>query len=199
MLRPDHLAELEIAASLLAWSRLPLKFSDAEYLRKAEAIMPRLHNPTLRKLVRDRLIQRTVVAALRRREAGQDAPPPNEIWGYGEMAEHIRKNWRDPSFGLGPSYKWIATLKDQLAAGDAAAAERTLLERVWRQALRLAGMHDFDFEAVALYVMRWHLLDRWTRYDAELAAARFGDLIAEALDAAPQLHQLDHDEKEAAA
>jgi len=38
---------------------------------------------------------------------------------------------------------------------------------------------------VALYVVRWHLLDRWTRYDAEGAAVRFGKLIADALDAAP--------------
>lgn len=199
MLSPEHRAEIAAAGDLLVWARLPLLTSDADYIRRAEEALPKIRNPTLRRLVLDRLAQRTAIAALRRREAGGEAPPAGEVWGYGDVAARIRKNWRDPVFGLGPAYRWLAPLKERLAAGDAAGAERIILENAWRQALRLANPHDFDFEAVAIYVARWNLLDRWTRYDAEIAAARFGDLIGEALDAARQSQLLDFDDKEAAA
>lgn len=199
MLSPAHQAELSAASELLVWSRLPLLTSDEDYLRLAAATLPKLSNPTVRRLVLDRLAQRTVVAALRRREAGQDAPAADLVWGYGEVASRIRKHWREPGFGLGPAFKWVLPLKEMIAAGDAAGVERMLLENAWRTALRLANPHDFDFEAVAIYVARWHLLIRWTRYDAEVAAARFGELIAEALDDARQSNQLDLDDREAAA
>jgi hypothetical protein len=185
MLRPEHLAELEAAASLLAWPRQPLLETDAEFVGKARKVMPTLESETVRRLVDDRLELRTVIAALRRRHAGQDAPAASEVWGSGRYGDRIRANWREPRFGLGQSLKWVLRAKGKLDKGDAAGLERILLEAAWRQADRLVGAHDFDFEAVALYVVRWNLLDRWTRYDAEAAAARFGALVAEALDVAP--------------
>jgi hypothetical protein len=36
-----------------------------------------------------------------------------------------------------------------------------------------------------MYLVRWELLERWTRYDAEAAAARFSSLVDDALAAAP--------------
>lgn len=57
----------------------------------------------------------------------------------------------------------------------------------------MVGAHDFDFEAVALYVVRWDLLERWTRYDAEAAAARFSTLVADALNAASSTLKTDAD------
>ncbi len=199
MLRPEHMNEMQAAYDVLAWSKFPLSTNDSDFVNKAKAIVPKIKNTVLRKLVHDRLIQRTVVAALRRREAGQDAPVASENWGYGDIVSRIRANWRDPSFGLGPSYKWILALKDKLSSNDSSGAERTLLEASWRQALRLAVNNDFDFDAVVIYVARWNLLDSWTRYDAELAAARFGEMVDEALHAAPQLLALAVEDKEAAA
>lgn len=198
MLRPEHLAEIVAARGMLAWSHLPLLMSDDACIRQAETVMPALRNPTLRQLVQDRLTIRTVIAALRRREAGQDAPPADGLWGYGNVVGRIRKNWRDPAFGLGSRFRWIPPLRDKMSGGDAAGAERTILELAWRQADRLAGSHQFDFEAVAIYATRWNLLDRWTRYDAEIAAARFGELVSEAMATAPELDQPGVDGKEAA-
>jgi hypothetical protein len=140
-----------------------------------------------------------VIAALRRRAAGQDAPPAGEIWGYGRYVERIRANWREPAFGLDRSLRWILPVKERLDKDDVGGVERILLETAWRQADSLVGAHDFDFEAVALYVVRWNLLDRWTRYDAEAAAARFGELVTDALDAAPASLKTDADLMEAAA
>ena len=48
-------------------------------------------------------------------------------------------------------------------------------------------------------MVRWILLDRWTRYDAEAAAARFDQLVDDALDAAPASLKTNADLMEAAA
>ena len=79
----------------------------------------------------------------------------------------------------------MVAAREKLERGDTAGLERIALEAAWRQAARMQEGHQFDFEAVALYVIRWNILDRWTRYDAEAAAARFSDLVDAALKAAP--------------
>lgn len=199
MLRPEHFAEIQAAASLLAWERQAMLTTDADFVSKAQKVIPTLKSETLRGLVHDQLEQRTVLAALRRRHAGQDAPAAGEIWGYGRYVDRIRAHWREPGFGLGQSLNWLLPAKDKLDKSDAAGLERILLEAAWRQADRLVGAHDFDFEAIALYVLRWDLLDRWTRYDAEAAAARFDTLVADALSAAPAILKTDADLMRAAA
>lgn len=185
MLRPDHFAEILAAASLLSWQRQTMLTTDADFLSRARKVIPTLKSETLRQLVHDQLEQRTVLAALRRRHARRDAPTASEVWGYGRYVDRIRANWREPAFSLGQLLKWVLPAKDRLDKSDAAGLERILLEAAWRHADRLVGAHDFDFEAVAFYVVRWDVLDRWTRYDAEAAAARFGALVADALNGAP--------------
>ena len=193
MLRPEHFAEIQEAANVLAWSRHAMLTTDADFVRHARKVIPTLKSETLRRLVHDQLEQRTVLAALRRRHIGQDAPAAAEIWGYGRYVDRICANWRQPDFGLGQSVKWLLPAKDMLDKEDAAGLERILLETAWRRADRMVGAHNFDFEAVALYVVRWDLLDRWTRYDAQAAAARFGALVADALNASPVTLKTDAD------
>ncbi len=193
MLRPEHRAEIDAAANLLAWPDQAKLTSDADFVSKARKVIETLKSETLRQLVHHQLEQRTVLAALRRRHAGQAAPAASEIWGYGRYVDRIRANWREPGFGLAPSLKWVLPVKERLDKSDAPGLERILLEAAWRHADGLVGAHYFDFEAVALYVLRWDLLDCWTRYDAEAAAARFGTLIADALNAAPATVKTDAD------
>ncbi len=189
-LRPEHLAELNTLAQLLSWSRLPLAASDVELVRRARSVIPQLSSQTLSDLARDRMEMRTLVSALRRRHAGQDAPPPDIDWGYGRFVRSIAAAWREPDFGLARSFPWVHTARECLEKQEARGLERILLEQAWRLADRVAGGHMFNYEAVALYLVRWQLLDRWTRYDAEAAAARFDQLATEALgSAADRLNQ----------
>ena len=46
---------------------------------------------------------------------------------------------------------------------------------------RHGAAHEFDFEAVCVYVLKWGIVDRWVRADAEAAAARFEKLTEEGL------------------
>lgn len=186
-LRPEHFAELTTVAELLAWSRLPLTGTDAELVRRARSVVPTLSSPTLADLARDRMEMRTLVSALRRRHAGQDAPPADVDWGYGRFVRRIASGWREPDFGLARSFPWVNAARECVEKQDSRGLERILLEQAWRLADRVAGGHMFNFEAVALYLIRWHLLYRWTQYDAEAAAVRFGELVAEALDSAADI------------
>ena len=186
-LRPEHLAELTTVAELLSWSRLPLSGTDDELVRRARRVIPALTNRTLADLASDRMEMRTLVGALRRRHAGNDAPPSDVVWGYGRVVRRITMSWREPDFGLARTFPWINPARQCLEKQDSRGLERILLEQAWRLADRVAAGHAFDFEAVALYVSRWHLLYRWTRYDAEAAAARFSELAAETMASAADI------------
>lgn len=186
LLRPEHRDEVRAATQLLAWSGIDLGHGDAALVRDARRLVRQLSEPTLVTALRDRMEMRTLVAALRRRQAGQGAPPPGALWGYGRYVTRIRENWSQPDFAVSAAFPWVLRAREKLEKEDAAGLERILLEEVWRHAAWLAAGHDFDHVAVALYLVRWQLLDRWTRYDAEAAAARFGALVDQALAAAPE-------------
>ncbi|MEL6769012.1 MAG: hypothetical protein AAFP17_17675 [Pseudomonadota bacterium] len=195
MLTPEHRSELMALANLLAWARLPLNGTDAALVLRARRLIPTISSPTLAALALDRLEMRTLVAALRRRQAGREAPAREEIWGYARNLSRITANWSDPDFGVARIHPWLPEARAALEKHDAQGLERVLLEAAWRHAVQHSVGHAFDYEAVALYVIRWNLLDRWTRYDAQAAATRFATLVDQALATAPQ-HL---NEKEAAA
>jgi hypothetical protein len=71
----------------------------------------------------------------------------------------------------------VLKAKEKLEAGDARGLEAIVLQAAWDAGARHLAGHAFDFEAVAFYVLRWSLIDRWSRYDATAAAARFTDLL----------------------
>jgi hypothetical protein len=66
--------------------------------------------------------------------------------------------------------------------GDPLGLERLLLGAVWTHLERIGAGHEFDFEAVVVYVTRWDLVARWTHYDADAALTRFDALLETALE-----------------
>lgn len=176
-LDPQDRAELETLRSLLSWSRLDIGDEDAAFVARAAQVVGALRSEALREAVSERLEIRTLMAALRRRHRGEDAPAPKTPWGYGRFVETIRANWTVPDFGVGRSFPWVLKAKEKLEAGDAKALEAIVLQSAWDSGARYLADHAFDFEAVAFYVLRWSMIDRWSRYDATAAAARFTELL----------------------
>lgn len=179
MLTEDDARVLARVERLLQWARRPMEHSDETIVREAEAVIAALRPPLLREVVSWRFELRTVVAALRRRERRLPPPERSERWGYGRYTDHIRRHWSEPHFKLEPVYPWLAEAARMLREGDALGLERLLLEHVWGNYTRAAETHYFDFEAVALYVLRWDLIARWVAYDGARAARRF-EALAEA-------------------
>lgn len=180
-LEPDDAEDLARLAALTDWHHQRFDVDDEALVREAEAGIAQIHNAFTRELVAWRLELRTVVAALRRRRAGEAAPSGRRRWGFGRWAPHIARHWGEPHFRLERVYPWLPEAKQALDAGDPLGLERLLLGAVWTHLERVGAGHAFDFEAVVVYVMRWDLVARWTRYDAEAALARFDALLETAL------------------
>lgn len=176
VLAPEDATTLKLVENVLDWRRLPMGLSDREVIDRGRAVLSRIENETLQTIVRERLEIRTCVAALRRRARGEGSPPLDRPWGFGRWVGQIARNWTDPSFGLDGVFPWLLEANRLMAENDSVALERLLLEQSYLRLQRLAGEHSFSFEAVVIYVLKWSIVDRWARYNAEVAVRRFDDL-----------------------
>ena len=94
---------------------------------------------------------------------------------------HIERNWSTSDFGIGAVLPWLPEFNRLIEEGDSLAFERELLGLSWTYMSRAAQGRFFTFEAVALYVLRWELIARWTDYDGTRARERFDHLVNEGL------------------
>jgi len=181
-LEPDDAEDLARLAALTDWHQQRFDVDDEAVVRQAEQSIGQIRNDFTRELAAWRLELRTVVAALRRRRAGGTPPSGRRRWGYGRWVPHISRHWGEPHFGLERAYPWLPEAKRLLDADDPLGLERVLLGTVWAHLERIGAGHYFDFEAVVVYVTRWDLVARWTRYDADAALVRFEELLETALE-----------------
>ncbi|MTH98819.1 DUF2764 family protein [Roseibium sp. RKSG952] len=188
MLDSGHQDLLNRVIEVTAWAGVAKLHTDEEVVRLADAVIRELGtSPVLQELVLVRMETRTIIAALRRRLAGNAGPGDIARWGYGRWRRQIAENWTDPSFGLGHFIPWIAEADRLMRSGDHIAMERLTLTQVFRQLDREGATHTFDFEAVVIYVLRWTIVARWATYNAETASERLRGLIDSALQTAPDL------------
>jgi len=178
LLAPGDAQDLATIEEIAHWDRIPLATSDRGFVACARSALSKLKSPALREILCWRLELRTLVAALRRRHRGLPVPAVSEIWGYGQCLDYIRRYWEQPDFNLSHLYPWVAAADQHLREGRHTALEHLLFATVWDRYTRLAWNHHFDFEAVVLYVLRWNLIDRLTRYDPAAATQRFNALLA---------------------
>lgn len=176
VLAPDDAVTLARVEEILNWASLPMAMTEAEFVARVKAVMQVIDNETLRLIIRDRLEIRTCIAALRRRHRGEAAPAPGTVWGYGRWLAHIARNWSETSFRLDGVFPWLREADSLLKAGESLGLQRLLLDQVWKNVSRHAGEHEFDFEAVVIYVLKWDIVDRWVRHDSEQAAQRFEEM-----------------------
>jgi hypothetical protein len=163
--------------SLIAWQQQPMERSDAQFIAEAKHFFEEVRNPTLREIVEHRLDVRTIVAALRRRHRGESNPTVGQPWGVGRWVNYIERHWTEPGFNLEVMFPWVLEANRLLNANDSVALERLQFEVNWQMLDRVGAGHYFDFEAVVIYLMRWSLVDRWTRYKGEVAVERFRNLV----------------------
>ena len=180
----DTLIKVE---QLMHWSHLDDDVKEDALINLASRLISELSSETLRDLVNWRLDMRTVVASLRRKMRGDQAPNSSR-WSYGTRYAYIRRNWSSPTLGLQNAFPWILNAVECLDKKDYATLEKILLEAVWRKLDEVGSQHRFDFEAVIIYLLRWNLVARWTTYNGEQAITRFRELTELALgDFAAQL------------
>ncbi len=190
-LEPEDAAILAAVERALEWRRMDAHTTDAEVLARVRDARAATDSATLHDVIDSRMAIRTCVAALRRRAAGEGPPPPGEPWGLGRWRRRMIQNWRAPGFGVDRMFPWLKEADRLLKAGDAYGLERLVLEVVYRDLSRRGGLHQFDVEAVVIYVLKWSVIDRWSRYNAEAASRRFQKLLKSGLDAAAHITGVD--------
>lgn len=180
-LEPDDAAVLAGIEHHLRWSKNLLLDTDSKFLDKVKRLVEDLDNTLLRDVVNSRLEMRTLVAALRKRAIGQPAPGEREGWGHGRWMSLMRRHWSEPDFGVGHIYPWINDAQRAIQENNALGLERLFMQHAWEYLARAGAGHYFDFEAVAIYVLRWDLIDRWTRYEEQVAQKRIAGLAESGL------------------
>ncbi len=181
MLEPADADDLAVIENLVHWDRMAIDTNDDEMFKRGVLANQQLKNVFIKEITRWRLEQRTFVAALRRRHLGQSAPSEGEKWGLGRWLKYIETHWHEPAFGLEHQYLWLSEADRLLQEENYLGLERLLLSQVWDYYGRVAGDHYFDFEAVVIYVLRWDVIDRWSRYNRLNAEKRFKEMAASAL------------------
>lgn len=171
----QRLADL---TSLLELAQHDMPVRDAELIQRAKTLQAAWGDGFLTDLLNFRLELRSLMAALRRKRRGE-ATPPAEPWGHGRWVRHIERYWQEPGFRLQRVFPWVTEAERLIEAHDSLALERLQLGRVWNHLDRMGAGHEFDFEAVVIYVLRWDLIARWSSYNGAAALRRF-DQLAEA-------------------
>ncbi|MEM1195450.1 MAG: hypothetical protein AAGH57_05055 [Pseudomonadota bacterium] len=186
VLEDSDRAILDAVENALEWRCMNADMDDAALLQRVAHAHKIASSKTLGRVIDGRMNIRLCMAALRIRADGQNAPPADGSWGYGRWGRILARNWRAPSFGLDHIFPWIKEADRLLSQGDAYELERLVLSLVERDLKRHGALHQFDLEAVIIYVLRWSLIERWTRYNAEAASRRFSQILEDRLETAQQ-------------
>ena len=184
MLKPEDAEVVERLREFLLWDRQPWDRTDEEVAAHYDELTSTTRNRLARHIVTFQMDVRTIFSGLRRQRRGLPPPP-----GVSQWADHIRKNWDDPQFGLRWQHPWIAEVDQLLNTTDCLRVERITLGVAWNRWVKLAEQYYFSFEAVLLYLVRWEIIHRWTSHDAELGRQRFEQLVTESLNEYANLYE----------
>jgi len=175
MLSEADRLELEALENAMFFDRLPWDLPAEAVVQHFERSVAQVRSPMLQEVARWRLGVRTTVSALRHRTAGH--APPSDRWGVEPWRSLLTRNWTRPDFGVGAFFPWVTELHGLLREKRTREFEQLVLARVWEELSRRAFLCPFDFEGVALYVLRWDLVHRAALEDEAEAARRFDEML----------------------
>jgi hypothetical protein len=137
--------------------------------------MAELREPVLANIVSYRLELREIVAALRRRKQG--VGPAASGLDLSQRMHVVRRHWQDEDFNLSGMHPWIKQALEFLDKGESLELEKLLFSLAWTHHTCEQAGHYFDFVAVAVYVLKWNMVARWSRMNRLEARVRFLDLL----------------------
>ena len=181
-LKTEDARQLTLAEALISW-RLSLAKpkTDQDMLMRCRDALQEITQPALREFVEFRIVQQTILAALRMRQSNglYESSFLEQVGGASRWAGFIAANWDHPDFKLTAVYPWVPEARGYLEAGDASGLDRLMMRIIWQRLSRITESNRFGFEAVFAFVFKWDILQAWLARDAEKAGSRFQDLIKE--------------------
>lgn len=183
MLSPEDYKLAEIVADFIAWRRHPVGRTNEKIVSIYRQGVKRIfESERLKPLFELPVNQKTVVAALRRREKGLPKPNQEESWGVGPLVQHIEYNWDKPFFKLQSTYPWIVQAQTYLQEGKLLELEHLLASLIWNKLEFMLIKNYFGFEAIVAYLLKWDILQQWLSYNTEAAKTRFDELVLETIN-----------------
>jgi len=175
------LKELETLLSWRQWSRHDAE-SDWLYIEENQRRIEKLRPAALKNIAEQFAVIRGIIAAMRLRARGQSPSFPISMAakGYTQWMMMIRRNWHEKDFYLGGLFPELVQVDEMITAGEALALERWLLRYHWNLLDRFNAGHYFDFVALAVYLLKWELVDGWLANNQFVAQKRFQLLVEQA-------------------
>ena len=177
-LTPTHKAHLKLVEDMLDWRLMKSEIISKQLLDQGKTVFQTLHNTTLKKIIQERLEIRTLILAMRMKHLGLSLPHAAP-WGYGRWQKHIARHWNEPAFQLSNVFNWALKAEKLLQQNEPLKLETLLLDVAFRQLQRHDCNHNFDFEAVVIYVLKWNIINRTTQYNSYQAAQRFNQITGQ--------------------
>ena len=182
MLLPEDAELLERATDFFAWFRQSATRSDDAMTESYERLAENVAERGFEKLFELPLNLRTIIAALRRRHLGREAPEAGEKWGVGPLMPHIVRHYEATDFKLHAVYPWITEARAHIETGAARALEQLIGSLIWKHFDRSYDGGPFCIEALTAYLFKWGVLNQWLSHDREGALERFDELVTEVTD-----------------
>lgn len=169
--------------AVLHWGALAAETDNQRLVSRQRHLLEQLALPddgypgsrSLRALVAGVLDYRTLFAALAARENGLLQAPRGD-WTCSRYQQQIERNWQEPYFHLERAFPWLPEVLQLMHQQQPWLVEKRLLQLCWQFTGRFHREGDFSLCAVMLYVLRWDMIDRWTRYNSSDARQRFQEL-----------------------
>lgn len=140
-----------------------------------------LRNSFLNEIIHWHFNVRSLFVALRLRRR-QPSPPPNQKnYPFGDLTIRLINNWHEPTFGLQHIYPWLPEVNKMIINNETAALEDILLTKLWKHLDVVECGHYFDFEAVIIYLLRWNIVNYWSRFNEIAAVECMNELADQAI------------------
>ena len=147
----------------------------ANTLKEARILLA-LPNPFIHELVEWHMDLRSLLTALRWRHREQTPPERTCDYWYTRFNAHLLKHWQEADFGLKHALPWFPELARQFDSGDTASMENTLLNILWKHLDLIEARHYFDLEAVIIYLLRWQVVNYWSKFNETAVLTRINVL-----------------------
>lgn len=148
--------------------------ADREVVLAWKSALSLIESDVIKERIGYQLEIRSILAALRYRDAGGESP--DQFIGFGRWHSFIKNHWFEPFFGMDDFHPQVQKLSRYLKENRPGQADKMLDQMLWQDLFYCEKQQDFSFCAVACYVLRWGVVSRYLSADSDAALTKFDNL-----------------------
>ena len=164
-LLPEETARLLFSIELLAWTSWYMPKQSVIETRKLHQNILENKSVFIRDISNWYLDLRSILAAIRMRKEKKEPPTDPKLYWITRFEHQLIQKWGEPDFGLKAVYPWVPKITACIEKNDTASVEEFLLTYIWNYLSRMEAGHYFDFEAITVYLLRWNIVNHWSKFN----------------------------------